>query len=128
MITRNFSDSLAERYLPRSAPRPHLKRPTSHRARLPLLVTDAAITELVRRRATQRGRSTQSLLVVRDALGQLALVLDEPGSDDLVFAHAGEPILAIADQLKDRFDGQVLDYCGAAGQLRFALDEAATDL
>lgn len=91
-------------------------------AGIPLKVTDRALAALARRRAGERPRHDQAIgLVSAGDLG-VGLVLDVPDPADRQYAWRGGAVFYVAAAVAERFDGRVLDYRGAAGAERFAVD------
>jgi CheY-like chemotaxis protein len=101
-----------ERGVPRSAARGK---------RAPLVVTDRALWALATLRSAQHAQSGQALGLVAAPGGQVCLVLDVPGTGDLVFAHDVTTIFFVAAELGTRLDGRVLDRNGVRGRERFVL-------
>ena len=92
--------------------------------RVPLVVTDRALRALATLRSAQHARSGQALGLVAAPGGQIGLVLDVPGTDDLIFARDLTTIFFVAAELGTRLDGRVLDRGGVPGRERFTLGPA----
>jgi CheY-like chemotaxis protein len=84
-------------------------------------VTDRALQALATLRSAQLAQSRQALGLVALPGGQVGLVLDVPGTGDLVFAQDITTIFFVAAELGTRLDGRVLDRGGVRGQERFFL-------
>jgi hypothetical protein len=87
----------------------------------PLVVTDRALSKLDSILNQQRRRSSQALGLVLESGGAIGLVLDEPGSGDVLFLHDAQPVLFITAEVAARLAGHVLDVDGATGSGRFSL-------
>ena len=98
-----------------------LRSPTRRFHGPPLVVTDRALSKLDVILNQQRRRSSQALGLVLEPGGEIGLVLDEPGSGDVVFLHDAQPVLFITAEAAARLAGQVLDADGATGSGRFSL-------
>jgi CheY-like chemotaxis protein len=83
------------------------------------VVTARALQALATLRTAQGARPRQALGLVAAPGGQVGIVLDVPGTADLVFAHGTTAILFVAAELGTRLDGRVLDRGGPAGHERF---------
>jgi hypothetical protein len=69
----------------------------------------------------QRRRASQALGLVLESGGEIGLVLDEPGSGDIVYRRDAQPILFITTEAAARLAGHVLDVDEATGSGRFTL-------